>query len=118
MIKIENDGERLAHLLASTLQAQSRKQAEEDLSQFDKVPGFTPVLLQLIMSEQIEMPVRQAGMSSKIFQSKNYELYNHGLFFEALFILKMRLTNTGQSASQKTPRKLCRIQLWLKTSSS
>ncbi len=62
MIKIENDGERIACLLASTLNAESRKQAEDDLSKMDNVSGFTPTLLQLIMSEQIERPVKQAGI--------------------------------------------------------
>ena len=32
--------------------------------QVQKIIGFVPALLQLVMSEQLDMPVRQAGLSA------------------------------------------------------
>lgn len=61
-MQLANDGETLVKLLASTLNANLRKQAEEELTKCHNTNGFTPTLLQLIMTENIEMPVRQAGV--------------------------------------------------------
>jgi importin-7 len=61
-MQLANDGETLVKLLASTLNANLRKQAEEELTKCHNTTGFTPTLLQLIMTDNIEMPVRQAGV--------------------------------------------------------
>lgn len=36
------------------------------ISQVHKIIGFAPVLLQVVMTEQIDMPVRQAGKSRSV----------------------------------------------------
>ena len=41
------------------------KSNEDCLLQVHKIIGFVPALLQLVMSEQLDMPVRQAGLSSQ-----------------------------------------------------
>lgn len=39
-----------------------REQAEKQLTEVHKIIGFSPILLQAIMSDQLDMPVRQAGV--------------------------------------------------------
>lgn len=55
------DDKKLVTLLESTLNPNLRKQAEEELGLIHNVVGFSTSLLQLVMSEQVQMPVRQAG---------------------------------------------------------
>lgn len=55
------DDKKLVTLLESTLNPTLRKQAEEELSAVHNVVGFSTTLLQLVMSDQVQMPVRQAG---------------------------------------------------------
>lgn len=55
------DNEKLVKLLDSTLNPTLRKQAEDELGNIHNMVGFTTTLLQLVMSDQIQMPVRQAG---------------------------------------------------------
>jgi hypothetical protein len=56
------DSHKLINLLESTLNPSLRKQAEDELESLNKMLGFATNLLQLIMSEQVQMPVRQAGV--------------------------------------------------------
>ena len=53
---------KLVDVLRATLQPDQREAAEKQLSEVHKIIGFVPALLQLVMSEQIDMPVRQAGV--------------------------------------------------------
>jgi len=55
------DNAKLVNLLESTLNPTLRKQAEDELSLIHNIVGFSTNLLQLVMSEQVQMPVRQAG---------------------------------------------------------
>jgi hypothetical protein len=58
---MENITEKLVSLLGSTLNPNLRKQAEDELGQIHTINGFSTTLLQLVMSEQVDMPIRQAG---------------------------------------------------------
>ncbi|OWF54942.1 importin-7-like [Mizuhopecten yessoensis] len=53
---------KLVEVLRATLDPNQREQAEEQLHEVHKIIGFTPILLQVVMSEQLDMPVRQAGV--------------------------------------------------------
>lgn len=55
------DDKKLVTLLESTLNPTLRKQAEEELTAIHNAVGFSTTLLQLVMSDQVQMPVRQAG---------------------------------------------------------
>lgn len=55
------DEKKLVTLLESKLNPQLRKQAEDELGTIHNLVGFSTNLLQLVMSEQVQMPVRQAG---------------------------------------------------------
>ncbi|XP_062513160.1 importin-7-like [Corticium candelabrum] len=55
------DYKQLGELLAATLNPQMRQTAELKLRGITEVQGFTPCLLQVVMSTDIAMPVRQAG---------------------------------------------------------
>ena len=51
----------LSELLKATLDPAHRNEAEKKLTEVHKVIGFGPVLLQVIMSTEVELPVRQAA---------------------------------------------------------
>lgn len=53
---------KLVEVLRATLDPNQREQAEQQLSEVHKIIGFAPVLLQVVMAEQVDMPVRQAGV--------------------------------------------------------
>lgn len=55
------DDKKLVTLLESTLNPNLRKQAEDELALIHNLVGFSTNLLQLVMSDQVQMPVRQAG---------------------------------------------------------
>lgn len=55
------NNEKLVTLLESTLNPALRKQAEDELGMIHNILGFSTNLLQLVMSDQVQMPVRQAG---------------------------------------------------------
>lgn len=55
------DINKLAEALKATLQPDQREDAEKHLDEVKKIINFVPSLLQLVMSEQLELPVRQAG---------------------------------------------------------
>lgn len=48
--------------MRATLDPNQREQAEKQLTEVHKIIGFSPILLQAIMSDQLDMPVRQAGV--------------------------------------------------------
>ncbi|XP_061173648.1 importin-7-like [Saccostrea echinata] len=56
------DAGKLVDVLRATLDPNQREQAEKQLSEVHKIIGFSPILLQAIMSDQLDMPVRQAGV--------------------------------------------------------
>ncbi|XP_064603784.1 importin-7-like [Liolophura sinensis] len=56
------DVQKLADVLKATLDPNQREQAEQHLHEVHKIVGFAPILLHVVMSEQFEMPVRQAGV--------------------------------------------------------
>ena len=60
-MQAQQDSGKIAKLLESTLNPSLRKQAEDELAALYNVPNFSTTLLQLIMSTEIQMPVRQAG---------------------------------------------------------
>ncbi|XP_043287357.1 importin-7 [Venturia canescens] len=55
------DPRKLTELLRATIDPAQQKQAGEQLDQIHKIIGFAPTLLQVVMSSEVEMPVRQAG---------------------------------------------------------
>ncbi|KAK7864998.1 hypothetical protein R5R35_000025 [Gryllus longicercus] len=56
------DTRKLQDVLRATIDPNQRQQAEEQLTQIHKIIGFAPSLLQVIMLNDIDMPVRQAGV--------------------------------------------------------
>ncbi|XP_046627722.1 importin-7 [Neodiprion virginianus] len=56
------DPRKLTELLRATIDPAQQKQAEEQLAQIHKIIGFAPSLLQVVMSAEVDMPVRQAGV--------------------------------------------------------
>lgn len=56
------DAGKLIEVLRATLDPNQREQAEKQLTEVHKIIGFSPILLQAIMSDQLDMPVRQAGV--------------------------------------------------------
>uniref|UniRef100_T1J129 Importin N-terminal domain-containing protein n=1 Tax=Strigamia maritima TaxID=126957 RepID=T1J129_STRMM len=52
---------KLIELLRATIDPNQQKQAEDHLNQVHKIIGFAPSLLQALMLNDVEMPVRQAG---------------------------------------------------------
>uniref|UniRef100_A0A2M3Z0I5 Putative nuclear transport receptor ranbp7/ranbp8 importin beta superfamily n=1 Tax=Anopheles braziliensis TaxID=58242 RepID=A0A2M3Z0I5_9DIPT len=55
------DTAKIAELLRATTEPTQRLQAEEQLNQVHKIIGFPPSLMQVIMQNELEMPVRLAG---------------------------------------------------------
>ncbi|KAJ8006453.1 hypothetical protein DPEC_G00107420 [Dallia pectoralis] len=55
------DPNRIIHALKGTLDPKLRIAAESELNQSYKIINFAPTLLQIIVSEQVEFPVRQAA---------------------------------------------------------
>jgi len=51
----------IAETLKATLDPGMREPAEKHLDEIHKIIGFAPTLLQCIMKEDVEMPIRQAG---------------------------------------------------------
>ncbi|KAK7477196.1 hypothetical protein BaRGS_00031581 [Batillaria attramentaria] len=56
------DVNKLVEVLRATLDPSQREEAEKQLSEVHKIIGFAPVLLQVVMTDQVDMPVRQAGI--------------------------------------------------------
>ncbi|RWS31257.1 Importin-7-like protein [Leptotrombidium deliense] len=56
------DSHKLAEIFKATIDVNQRENAEKQLDQIHKIIGFTPSILQLVMSTSIEMPVRQAAV--------------------------------------------------------
>ncbi|XP_054655846.1 importin-8 isoform X1 [Dunckerocampus dactyliophorus] len=55
------DPNRIIQALRGTIDPNLRRSAEEELNQSYKIINFAPTLLQVIASEQVEFPVRQAA---------------------------------------------------------
>ncbi|XP_059170655.1 importin-7-like [Physella acuta] len=53
---------KLVEVLRATLDPNQREQAEQQLTEVHKIIGFAPILLQVVMTDQVDMPVRQAGV--------------------------------------------------------
>lgn len=66
------DPRKLIEVLRATIDPNQRQQAEEQLNQVHKIIGFAPSLLQLVMTNDLEMPIRQAG----VIYLKNLILHN------------------------------------------
>ncbi|XP_049885222.1 importin-7 isoform X1 [Pectinophora gossypiella] len=56
------DTRKLTEILRATIDPNQRQQAEEQLSQIHKIIGFAPSLLQVVMLNEVTIPVRQAGV--------------------------------------------------------
>ncbi|XP_072930858.1 importin-7 [Epargyreus clarus] len=56
------DTRKLTEILRATIDPNQRQQAEEQLSQIHKIIGFAPSLLQVVMSNDVTIPIRQAGV--------------------------------------------------------
>ncbi|XP_052799947.1 importin-7-like isoform X2 [Mya arenaria] len=56
------DANKLIEVLRATLDPSQREEAEKQLEIVHKIIGFAPILLQVVMEESIDMPVRQAGV--------------------------------------------------------
>ena len=61
-LQIIMDIKSLSELLKGTLDPNHRNEAEKKLTEVHKIIGFGPVLLQVIMSADVELPVRQAAV--------------------------------------------------------
>uniref|UniRef100_A0A182JP08 Importin N-terminal domain-containing protein n=1 Tax=Anopheles christyi TaxID=43041 RepID=A0A182JP08_9DIPT len=55
------DTVKISELLRATIDPVQRLQAEEQLNQVHKIIGFLPTLMQVIMQNELEIPVRLAG---------------------------------------------------------
>ncbi|KXJ70625.1 importin-7 [Aedes albopictus] len=55
------DNAKICELLRATIDPNQRLQAEEQLNQVHKIIGFLPSLLQVVMQNDVDSPVRQAG---------------------------------------------------------
>lgn len=55
------DQQNIINLLRSTLDPNLQKDASAQLDQMHKIIGFAPSLLQIVMNNQLEVPVRQSG---------------------------------------------------------
>ncbi|XP_049297694.1 importin-7 [Anopheles funestus] len=55
------DTVKISELLRATIDPTQRLQAEEQLNQVHKIIGFLPSLMQVIMQNELEIPVRLAG---------------------------------------------------------
>ncbi|XP_059474661.1 importin-7 isoform X2 [Neocloeon triangulifer] len=55
------DSKRIIEILKGTIDSNYRQEAEEQLNQIHKIIGFAPALLQAIMINDVDLPVRQAG---------------------------------------------------------
>ncbi|KAG1666608.1 Importin-7 [Nymphon striatum] len=56
------DNQKLADLLRATIDPNQREAAEKHLEQIHKIIGFAPAILTLVMSNDLDMPIRQAGV--------------------------------------------------------
>ncbi|XP_063546915.1 importin-7 isoform X2 [Cydia strobilella] len=56
------DTRKLIDILRATIDPNQRAQAEEQLSQIHKIIGFAPTLLQVVMMNDVAIPLRQAGV--------------------------------------------------------
>jgi len=56
------DVKSLSELLKGTIDPTVRNEAEKKLAEVHKIIGFGPVLLQVVMSNEVELPVRQAAV--------------------------------------------------------
>ncbi|XP_076030766.1 importin-7 msk isoform X2 [Oratosquilla oratoria] len=56
------DVRKLIEILRGTIDPNLRQQAEDELTQMNKIIGFTRSLLQVVMMSEVDMPVRQAGV--------------------------------------------------------
>ncbi|XP_039266742.2 importin-7-like [Styela clava] len=55
------DPKKVVEILEGTMHPALRQEAESKLDEMHKISGFAPLLLQIVMSEEIPMAVRQAG---------------------------------------------------------
>ncbi|KAG7199899.1 hypothetical protein KM043_014345 [Ampulex compressa] len=60
--RLKMDPRKLTELLRATIDPAQQKQAEEQLNQIYKIIGFAPTLLQVVMTTEVELSVRQAGV--------------------------------------------------------
>ncbi|KAL9955530.1 hypothetical protein ACROYT_G036866 [Oculina patagonica] len=51
----------LATILSSTFDPNLREEAEKKLNEIHKLPGFLSLLLQVVMSNEVQTPIRQSG---------------------------------------------------------
>ncbi|XP_052745719.1 importin-7-like [Bicyclus anynana] len=56
------DTRELTEVLRATIDPNQRQQAEEQLDRIHKIIGFAPSLLQVVMLNDVPLPVRQAGV--------------------------------------------------------
>jgi hypothetical protein len=56
------DIKQLAELLKGTIDPNHRNEAEKKLTELHKIIGFGPTVLQIVMGQEIELPVRQAAV--------------------------------------------------------
>uniref|UniRef100_A0A1W7RAB8 Importin-7 n=1 Tax=Hadrurus spadix TaxID=141984 RepID=A0A1W7RAB8_9SCOR len=70
------DTNKLIEILKATIDPNQREAAEKQLEQVHKIIGFAPCLLQVIMTNNLELPIRQGGviylknMISQFWQEK------------------------------------------------
>ncbi|XP_063698998.1 importin-7 [Culicoides brevitarsis] len=53
--------QKIIEYLRGTIDINQRQQAEEELNKIQKIIGFVPSLLQVVMQNDVDLPVRQAG---------------------------------------------------------
>lgn len=55
------DINKIIDCLRATLNPDTQSEAERQLVEINKIISFVPSLLQIVMHDQLEMPIRQAG---------------------------------------------------------
>ncbi|XP_067127440.1 importin-7 isoform X2 [Centruroides vittatus] len=79
-LETKMDTNKLVEILKATIDPNQREVAEKQLDQVHKIIGFAPCLLQVVMMNNVDFPIRQAGviylknMLSQFWQEKESEM--------------------------------------------
>lgn len=106
----------LVEVLRATLDPNRREEAEKQLETVHKIIGFAPILLQVVMQDPIDMPVRQAGvvylknMITQFWQDREVENPSDPVPFNIHEQDRLAIRNTVVEAIIQAPDPV-RVQL-------
>ncbi|VDO04808.1 unnamed protein product [Rodentolepis nana] len=83
------DPQKIVHTLQASLQAEHREEAEKLLNEMQRMTGFGPTLLQIILEPSLNLSIRQSGgvfFKNMILKSWRYKV-NDELDGELFFVL-------------------------------